>query len=104
MEKKWIELKERKETWGNMLDRVVSDSVSLGKMVQIEGICADFHRKETADPCNLLPTSISTQMASHITAQTSYLCAGVNSLTQVLIILPLTYFQVSNSLHPTDTF
>ena len=46
-----------------MLDRVVSDSVSLGEMVQIEGICADFHRKETADPCNLLPTSISTQMA-----------------------------------------
>lgn len=81
MEKKWIELMERKETWGNMLDRVVSDSVSLGKMVQIEGMCADFHRKETADPCNLLPTSISTQMASHITAQTSYLCAGVNSLT-----------------------
>ena len=46
-----------------MLDRVVSDSVSLGKRVQTEEICANFHTKEAADPYNLLPTSISTQMA-----------------------------------------
>ena len=45
-----------------MLDRVVSDSVSLGKRVQTEGICGNFHRKEGSDPCNLLPANISTQM------------------------------------------
>ena len=46
-----------------MLDRVISDSVSLGKRVQTEGICANVHRKDASDPCNLLPASISTQMA-----------------------------------------